>query len=123
MKFKIGDRVNVYGGVHSIRCATLAGLKALVVDDNLDNEEFPGEIRILLDGAGVYDYENHSQLNSIWVHPKQCRKLIKRDQKKIWVNRFAHDVHPLRLYHIIEDPEIHDVPNWEDFDEYVKVKK
>lgn len=64
MKFKAGDRVRVYGvnGVHT-------GEVSFVADNNQS-------LTVLSDGVHCSnDY-----------HPKQCRRLIKRPIRRVWVH-------------------------------------
>jgi hypothetical protein len=74
MKFKVGDRVSVYG--HSKKGCKLNG--------------FYGQVRAVdQPGTGwleVYwdcdDWEPRVE----WVHEKQCRRLKKKERRRCWLN-------------------------------------
>lgn len=65
-KFKVGDRVRVYG--HS-DCA---------------RESFGGVVKEI-HGAWLKVYSDGGSL--VAAHPKQCRKLVKKERRRVWVNR------------------------------------
>ena len=68
-KFKVGDRVAVYGTIPN---HYLSGHKGTVFDPR---ENGPG-IQVKLDGGDVVYY----------VHPKQCRKLRKKERRKVFIH-------------------------------------
>lgn len=95
--FNVGDRVVVYGCVQGNPHPHLYcyAKKATVTFVN----EAHTELHIEIDawpGGGV-------------VHPKQCRKLVKKERKRVWISR-------INEYHT------YNKPIGGEFDEYVQVK-
>lgn len=61
-KFQAGDRVRVYENAESILTGTVADLGG-------------GKVRVLIEPHGAS-----------WVfHPKQCRKLVKKERRRVWI--------------------------------------
>jgi hypothetical protein len=113
MKFKVGDRVAVYG-----KCETEQGIafsaertKAIVV-------EIPMHTSLIK----VQECEVRGFITeTLWVHPKQCRRLIKKVRRQIWLFkddlspdctnkyvRFHYDPHPIIKEHWIKFREVKD---------------
>lgn len=103
MKFKVGDRVAVYGAVWCHQDAEhkiYRGLKmeiSKIIDEN----------RITL----YFGDEKYC------AHPKQCRRLVKKEKRRVWV-KVPTDFHPQHRTNgmVSVDP----VDGW---DEFVEVKK
>lgn len=66
-KFPPGTRVRVYGSFGSL---TLLALKGEVFRTRVMDEK----IEIRLDGGEI-----------VIAHPKQCRRLVKRERRRVWV--------------------------------------
>lgn len=66
MKFKAGDQVVVYGREWG---AKMQGFKAKVESINEDGMLFV-----------------NTKDTAYYVHPKQCRRLVKKPRRRIWVN-------------------------------------
>jgi hypothetical protein len=69
IKFKVGDRVRVYGGP--------------VVEGKT------GTIRKIVSN-GMLEIDYGDQTFFAYAHPKQCRKLISKRAKRFWVPVFEH---------------------------------
>lgn len=63
-KFKIGDRINFY---QLGKCET-------GIITGIQSENYPNCLLV------------STKSTNIWVHYKQCRKLIKKYRRRIWVN-------------------------------------
>lgn len=72
MSFKAGDRVNVYGFTYDgTSCLGWAGEVTHAVG------EIGGPLlHVRLDGRTAIE----------GVHPKQCRKLVKKERRRIWID-------------------------------------
>lgn len=73
-KFKVGDRVAVYGNIRNssgyyVRGA-YASVHAITAAD---------EIEIIPD-------DNSYPERRFTVHPKQCRRLVKKERRRVWVS-------------------------------------
>jgi hypothetical protein len=71
-KFKIGDRVAVYGyvriaGAMSVSCPYLRGKRG-VIDTVMSRDEL------------LVDLDDGTTLN---IHPKQCRRLVKPERRRV----------------------------------------
>ena len=80
-KFKVGDRVNVYGGIHDI-------------DNKLvENGAKSGTIISISDDTATLgvEFDKPQNLSSRWnVHRKQCRKLKPRAPQYYYINEYTH---------------------------------
>lgn len=78
MKFKVGDRVNVYGGIHGIDNKTVyEGAKYATVID------MPGDLLSV-------EFDDKQDGDYFWaVHRKQCRKLKKTTSKYYYLNQYS----------------------------------
>lgn len=76
-KFKVGDRVAVYGQVETLSCSFAYGEQGTVI------EVFDECVTVTLDKALA------SGMRSGCVHEKQCRRLVKKPLLRIRVNRNA----------------------------------
>lgn len=78
---QVGDRVRVYGGYDSGgRYYYCHGGKATVTDITLDTE-----VTVRFDTMPGYVSSNVTTI----VHPKQCRRLKKKEPRVIWANFFS----------------------------------
>lgn len=74
MKFKVGDRVAVYGSMldQHQKCYYLRGNKGVIIDSHFA----PDEYSFKADEDG-WEYT---------VHPKQCRLLKKKVRRRLWLD-------------------------------------
>ncbi len=84
MKFKIGDRVRVYLSTTNIQTGTVQQ----IISNN--------EIKILCDVFLKPAYPN------LFVHPKQCRKLVKK-KKEININNVENLLKCMQLIREFEE--------------------
>lgn len=106
MKFAIGDRVAVYGGIPSGPDITwdLDGQRGTVVGLN---SAYPSQMLCV-----KFDRPLPDGSTGLWsFHPKQCRKLVKKPRRRVWVHFLKFGT---RVYH--------DTPQ-EGAVEFVEVKK
>lgn len=88
-KFKVGDRVVVYH--------TAIDKGTVVSAPDYVDLQYGTIVAVKLDFA-------NNTATYIYVHYKQCRKLVpkkprrKKPRRKIWVNTFANDLHPDLAY-------------------------
>jgi hypothetical protein len=76
--FKIGDRVAVYGKVGERQLYRQTG----TICDPYDGVNYNNE---LLTVFFDFDLKTQQCPKQELVHPKQCRRLIKKERKRIWV--------------------------------------
>lgn len=62
MKFKVGDRVAVYGPERDVGTISEVNGRGFVRMDPDDNN-----------------------FDTNWFHPKQCRRLVKKERRRVWV--------------------------------------
>ncbi len=111
MKFKVGDRVAMYGAIYThTGWRDARGLRGTVIIVHSNDS-----IRVEVDKA-TFD-----------VHPIQCRKLVKKEQRRIWmnVNPFDFEVVRINVPQIGGHGEISSTPQegWLEFVEVKNLKK
>lgn len=74
MKFKVGDRVKIYGS----NCAQSQ-------DDKVICDGEKGEVLTVCDSGFLLVKTDHWRGFALLVHAKQCRKLIKKERKRFWI--------------------------------------
>lgn len=89
MKFKVGDRVAVYGSVSPSAGGSVAfvgGARGTVytVQSN-------GALEIELDERPE-NFAKNEDLIVDGIHPKQCRRLVKKERKRVWVAADRYDM-------------------------------
>lgn len=68
MKFKVGDRVRVYGGAF----VEVAVIRSIDAD------------------TGILSCGQRKGTNEwLMAHPKQCRRLVKKPRRRVWINPWA----------------------------------
>lgn len=103
MKFKVGERVAVY---------LWDGRFTAVIEHLNDN----GSLDVKFDNL---ESRNH-------VHPKQCRRLVKKPKKKIWIDLNFDVVHDSMVGSYMQNAVVFLTPpllNPQDFTEFVEVRK
>jgi hypothetical protein len=102
MKFKVGERVVMYNGQirYELKISKIGYLGTLFF--------FP---------------EHNPGHNSYVAHPKQCRRLVKKPVRRIWLNRILVDkINPLYEFETIPI-YVGPKPSNPDFIEFVEVRK
>lgn len=77
--FQKGDRVRVYASVYEELLETVGTIE-----------------RILENGMVYVEFDKVSEIGnaSCWAHPRQCRRLVKKERRRVWIPEGALD----RLY-------------------------
>lgn len=73
MKFKVGDRVAAY----------------------VSGRRYAGEIVQTIPKLLVHVFKVHENYNPLHLHPKQCRKLVKKARRRIWINKVEFPLSPV----------------------------
>lgn len=81
-KFKVGDRVAVYGGLHNwgADCPELDGEKGTILSTN--SVEFSNNLLVELD-------KPLNGTKKIHAHYKQCRRLKKVERQRLFITRHS----------------------------------
>lgn len=74
-EFKVGDRVRVYGLVTEINATGGAPVYMGVSGKINLIKQHTGKLVVDVEGLGTY-----------LAHPKQCRRLIKKQKRRVWIN-------------------------------------
>lgn len=73
-KFKVGDRVAVYG----------------IAFDGMRCKSFYGTVTEVLDDGWLVVNPDCPETNANDVHEKQCRRLVKRERRRVWIKCGRH---------------------------------
>lgn len=82
---KVGDRVAVYGAGDAR--FIYFGSDRLI--GNIRSTQETGTVKIEIENLSSQDTEGHNAV--IKVHSKQCRRLVKKERRRIWVKKTAVD--------------------------------
>ena len=75
MRFKVGDRVRVFGG-------SIYALEGRAPSET----GYKGTVKYIQDGWLSVELDNPNKSNDQYLfHPKQCRKLKKKARRRIWL--------------------------------------
>lgn len=113
-KFQVGDRVKVYGHWGA---QYLIGSKGTIKKIELNNPFKAPHVAVKLD----IEIDCLRDDGTIWVHPKQCRKLVKKERRRVWINMYGHSA----IAHLSEARAIVDAAPYvqERAVEFVEVRK
>ncbi len=98
-KFEVGDRIAIY--------EELERWKATIIKINELGHLY---VLYLFEGEEVRDY----------FHPKQCRKIKKKERRRVWVDKIDYSANEISTHRPIRFDNPFDSINWVEF---VEVKK
>ncbi len=112
---KVGDRVRVYGHVARNGKPLVGHIHEKPVDVS---EKFRGDNYVL-----IYDEEYPD--SGYYAHPKQCRRLVKKERRRVWVERgsFRGDTYEIGNGRYQPVVSLKPVPEWVEFIEVRHAKR